>query len=119
MAPSIPTERDEQIRVVAWFARQYPHYRRLFWATPNGGSRHRIEAARMKMEGVQSGVPDLFLAVPTTHHHGLFIEMKRQKGGSVSATQREMIEALNDRGYLALVCRGADEAIAAIGEYLA
>jgi len=44
-----------------------------------------IEWARMasrsaKGQGMLSGVPDLFLPVPKNGFHGLFIEMKSEKG---------------------------------------
>lgn len=120
--PSVPLEHDEQARVVTW-ARWQPrpgggHIGDLLCAIPNGGSRHRIEAARLKAEGVKRGMPDLFLAIPCEGHHGLFIEMKRKKGGRVSDAQNVMIDRLNAEGYQTCVCYGADEAITAIKTYL-
>ena len=50
---------------------------------------------------------------------GLYIEMKRKKGGKESSEQKEWREYLISQGYKAVVCKGADEAIAAIKEYLA
>lgn len=107
--PAAPLEHDEQARVVTW-AKWQPR--------PNGGSRHRVEAARLKAEGVKRGMPDLFLAIPCEGHHGLFIEMKRKKGGRVSDAQNVMIDRLNAEGYQTCVCYGADEAITAIKTYL-
>ena len=51
------------------------------------------------------GVPDLF--VPAW---GLWIEMKRTKGGVVSVEQADWIEYLQGLGYAAVVCRVCDEA---------
>ena len=85
---------------------------------PNGGSRNRIEAHNLKLEGVKAGVPDICLPVPCGDYHGLYIELKRTKGGVVSDAQKEWIEMLNGRGYLAVVAKGANEAIKVISDYL-
>ena len=44
--------------------------------------------------------------------------MKRAVGGTVSQEQSEWIEYLNARGYKAVVCRGYQNAIETIGDYL-
>jgi hypothetical protein len=51
-------------------------------------------------------------------YHGLYIEMKRSKGGTVSPEQKVWISLLKQQGYEAIVCRGADEAKQAIESYL-
>ena len=51
-------------------------------------------------------------------YHGLFIEMKRQKGGKVSDAQKAWISALIDQGYLAVVCYGWKDAAELIEDYL-
>jgi len=110
----IPKERQEQIMLVQYLkARKIPHY-----AIPNGGSRNKIEAARMKAEGISAGVPDICIPVPNKHYHGLYIEMKRRKGGVVSEKQKKWIETLNNNGYLAVVCRGFEEARGVVEEYI-
>jgi hypothetical protein len=58
------------------------------------------------------------LPVARGGYHGLFIEMKRQKGGTVSPTQRDWIEYLLAQGYQAVVCRGFDAAREVIEQYL-
>ena len=72
----------------------------------------------LKATGATAGVPDLFLPVPTSQYHGLFIEMKRTKGGKVSPEQKEWLEYLNSAGYRAVVCKGFLEAKAVIESYL-
>ena len=62
-------------------------------------------------------MPDICIPVPNSKYHGLYIEMKRKKGGRVSQKQKEWIERLNRLGYLAVVCYGADEAIKVVEEY--
>ena len=78
----------------------------LLFAIPNGGKRDIRTAQSMKMEGVRAGVPDLFFAHPTKSAYGLFIEMKVVKGGSVSADQKKMIQALEEEGYCCKVTKG-------------
>lgn len=86
-----------------WFRRSYPDVR--IFAIPNGGARSPATAGRLKAEGVSAGVPDLF--VPAMN---LWIEMKRQKGGSVSAEQKDWAEYLRGLGYEVIVGRGFEDA---------
>ena len=116
----IPTEDEEQAAVFEWAdlsAGRWPELRLLFHI-PNGGLRNKVTAARMKMLGVKAGVPDLFLPVARGKWNGLFIEMKRRKGGKLSTLQVDWMEALGRQGYKTVVCLGADAAIAAIEDYL-
>ena len=103
-----PSEHLEQITLITWYRRTYKN--ELLVAIPNGGKRHIKTAVSMKLEGVSKGFPDLFLPVPNSKFHGLFIEMKRQKGGTVSKEQRAWLEYLNSVGYQATVCKGFLEA---------
>ena len=72
----------------------------------------------MKAEGMRSGVPDLFLPVARKGYHGMFIELKRRRGGVVSKDQQQWIDDLREQGYHAIVCRGFDEAKEQLTEYL-
>lgn len=117
---TIPDEHTEQVALFRWAAltsRRLPQLK-LLYAIPNGGHRHKAVAAKLKAEGVKSGVPDVFLPVPSGGFHGLYIEMKRRKGGTVSAEQKRWIEALGDQGYLVEVCKGWESAVAVIEDYL-
>ena len=100
-----------------WYAKQYPEVKLMFHI-PNGGSRNPIEGRHLKEQGVKAGVPDVFLPVARKGCHGLFIEMKRAKGGVLSQFQRDYIEALMKEGYSCAVCHGFDEAKRVIEEYL-
>lgn len=73
---------------------------------------------RLRLEGVCPGVPDLMIPTPSGKHHGLFVEMKRTKGGSVSKEQKDWIAYLQTQGYQAIVCRGFEEAKSGIECYL-
>ncbi len=90
----------------------------LLFAIPNGGFRDARTAGVMKMEGVRKGVPDLMFAYPSNNYHGMFIEMKKEVGGTVSKEQQEMLDLLDDQGYYCIVARGAKEAIQAFKEYV-
>uniref|UniRef100_A0AAU6VZX3 VRR-NUC domain protein n=1 Tax=Pseudomonas phage Pavpe01 TaxID=3138545 RepID=A0AAU6VZX3_9VIRU len=107
------------------------------YAVPNGGKRDPKTAAMLKAEGVRVGVPDVCLPVPVfadaggphyKHFHetqpfggvlvGLYIEMKKVKGGSLSDDQKERIDALRADGYAAVRCNGWLEARDVVVAYL-
>ncbi len=111
---SIPTEDQEQIKLVTWMTKQGIK----FYAIPNGGKRGMAEAIKFKRCGVISGVPDLCIPIPSGSYHGLYIELKRQKGGILSITQREWLSYLREKGYYAEVAHGFEEAKEIITHYL-
>lgn len=116
----ISTESEEQIALFDWAeaeSRRRPCLKLLFHI-PNGGKRNMATAVRLKREGVKAGVPDLLLPVPREGFHGLFIEIKRVKGGKTSEAQRWWLEQLKGMGYKAAVCRGWEEAAGMIADYL-
>lgn len=100
----IPTEHEEQRQLVSWFRKTYPDVR--IFAIPNGGLRGKTTAMKLKAEGVSPGVPDLF--VPAW---ALWIEMKRQKGGSVSLEQKDWHNYLVSIGHKILIAKGFDDAV--------
>lgn len=77
-----PREHDLQVACVRWFRFSYPKYRELLWAIPNGAvlKKGGHEWGKLKAEGAMAGVADLFLMLPSGEYHGLFIEMKTDKG---------------------------------------
>jgi hypothetical protein len=99
----IPSEDHEQMMLVQWFRRTYPEVR--IFSVPNGGHRHPAVAAKMKATGVVKGVPDLFIPA-----WGLWVEMKRSKGGSLSAEQKDWIAYLESVGFCCIVGKGAGHA---------
>ena len=121
--PKWPTEHAEQVTLVQWFERQYPKIGCLLVASMNGafigGGRGRFALiAKYKAAGMRNGFPDLFLPIPSGIYHGLFIEMKRTKGGTISPQQRDWLAYLSQAGYQAHCCAGFDEARACIVSYL-
>jgi hypothetical protein len=118
--PLPPTESAEQQALFQWAALQSGKYPELvlLYHVPNGGSRHKAEAGRLRAEGVKSGVPDLCLPVARAGYHGLYIELKRLKGGRTSANQEAWLERLEEQGYAVRLCKGWEAAARAILEYL-
>ena len=102
-ADRIPTEHEEQRELVRWFRQTWRGVR--IFAIPNGGARSLATAGRLKAEGVSSGVPDLF--IPAWR---LWVEMKRSKGGSLSAEQKDWRAYLESVDYWVIVGKGADDA---------
>lgn len=116
----IPTESKEQIDFIQWCKRNEAEHPELWliFAVPNGGKRNIRTAAVLKLEGVKAGVPDLFLACPRNGYHGLFIEMKRIKGGKTSQEQKTWLKALSGQGYKTGVAKGFEQAKTMIKLYL-
>lgn len=76
------------------------------------------EAKRMKATGYKRGFPDVFVYEPRGPFHGLAIELKKEKGGTVSKSQKEWQQALEKRGYHATVAKGYDMAVDVLERYL-
>lgn len=84
---------------------------------PNGGYRHSLEAKRFKSIGVKSGIPDVFVAIPTLSYAGLFIEFKSESG-EISKAQKDIIEQFIAVGYKVIVCYSPKEAIDGLKGYI-
>lgn len=122
---AVPSEHMEQVAVMRWAAMMTGRYPELalLYAVPNGARTSIGTARKLKAEGLKSGVPDLCLPVwraidHTSVWHGLYIELKRQRGGTVSPEQSAWHLALREQGYRVEVCKGAEAAIATITVYL-
>lgn len=119
-AKSIDREGLEQAALMTEIALRYPAAAKLIYHVPNGGHRHKLVAIKLKEQGVKAGVPDLVLPMARGGHFGLYIEFKAKPpfDAAVSPSQDAYIQALLDQGYLAIVCRGAIDALEAIRAYL-
>lgn len=115
------SEDSEQIALFIWCQQNletYPDLRLLF-AIPNGmHTPNKRAAGRMRAMGMKRGVPDVFLPVKRGEFSGLFIEMKKIKGGKTSDEQSEWIDDLKAQGYGAIVCKGFEAARDVLIEYL-
>lgn len=110
-------EHNIQAACVRWFNLQWPEYRGLLFAVPNGGARSKATAGKLKAEGVVAGVSDLILLVPKQWAFALCIEMKTAKGRQ-SPEQKEWQSKVESHGYRYAVCRSLDEFMAVVNGYL-
>jgi hypothetical protein len=97
------SEHLEQVRFVSWLRKNYPEHK--VFAIPNGGKRGKMEAGRLKAEGVLAGVHDLH--IPSLK---LWIEMKKDSKGRVSKEQREWGAYVESIGQHWFVGNGFDDA---------
>lgn len=121
------TEAHLQITFVQYVGVRYsndPTFdERLLYHPPNGmylgnsAARFR-HIAKFRAMGMRDGVSDIHYDQPRGKYSKLAIELKREKGGVVSAAQAAYIEALTQAGGYAVVCRGYDAAVAAFDFYM-
>lgn len=123
------SEHTDQAALFQWAAyntAMYPQLE-LLYAIPNGaglnhqvskaGRRYSPEAAKLKAEGLKSGVPDVALPVARGPYHGLYIELKYGKN-TTSPQQNKWIEALRSQDYRVVIAYGWEAAAQTILEYL-
>lgn len=117
----VPTESVEQQTLFRWAKLYEPLHPelKLMYHVPNEGKRNYTNARRLVAEGLKSGVPDICLPVARGGYHGLYIELKRLRGGKLSDNQRDWLGALRDEGYMATMCKGWEAASEVILRYLA
>lgn len=106
-----------QSACITWFRLQYPHLRMLLFAVPNGGSRNKIEAAKLKATGVTPGVADLIFLLPRQGFNNLLIEMKTPTG-TQSPDQKDWQKVAESAGSKYVVCRTVDDFMQTINQYL-
>ncbi len=116
-----------QIACATYLRAQYPNV--VWFHSPNGGSRNRIEAAKLKQMGVRPGVSDIVILEPWYEEiikpgtgicqwkHGLVVELKA-KGGKLQDTQASFIMDVQARGFMAAVCWNFDAFKALVDNYL-
>lgn len=113
------TEDSLQQHCMTYLRMQYP--KALAFHVPNGGSRNKIEAAKMKGMGVMPGVSDIIIMEPREYQGfkpcGLIIELKA-KGGTLKDTQASFITEVQARGYMAAVCWNFDAFKNLVDKYL-
>jgi hypothetical protein len=79
----------------------------VWWHTPNGGKRNRIEAAIMKGLGVRAGVSDLI----AVHDGRAFALELKAEGGRPTEAQLQFIDDFRAAGGHAAVAVGLDQAL--------
>lgn len=73
--------------------------------------------AIFKRKGIKAGVSDYFIMRPMPPYSGLIIELKVHNG-KLSKEQSKFLFDMNEEGYLARCCFGANQAIDLICSYL-
>lgn len=119
MRYAMRSEDTEQINVVSWASWNVNRYPELKWLhhVPNGGSRNKQEAVKLKQMGVKAGVSDLCLPYPKGMYCGLYIEMKFGNNRQQD-TQKEFLADMAVAGHFVATCYSAEEAIKVLEEYL-
>lgn len=97
------SEHVEQREFVSWFRKTYRPVR--IFAIPNGGKRGKVEAMRLKVEGVSAGVPDLYIP-----EWRLWVEMKKESGGKLSPVQKDWKVYLDSIGDAWILGEGFEDA---------
>ena len=67
--------------------------------------------------GVRPGVSDLFLAYPNAFYHGLWLELKSEKG-KLSDSQSNWLLLMKGVGYATYISYRIDDSIEIINNYI-
>lgn len=110
------TEQETVIQWARYCSGKWPELK-LLHHIPNGGSRNKKEAVKLKRMGVRAGVADLFLPVSRSGYHGLYIEMKYEDGRLLKS-QKEFLTAVSEQQYCCVVCYSAADAIEVLEKYM-
>lgn len=115
-----PYEYDEQVSIfrrAQLYSRQYPEL--IFLNGSLNGVRLTIgQAVKAKAAGMKKGYPDLFFPIRRGGYSGLFVELKRIKGGHIEPEQKVWANMLISQGYRHEFCEGAEAAWKVITDYL-
>lgn len=101
-------EYDIQCCIVRWMANEFPG---ILFTISLGGVRLPMGlAVKAKKAGYQKGTPDIQIFEPRGKYHGLFVEVKTDKGKpDEEGNQERYIDELNKRGYCATFGYGEKE----------
>lgn len=115
----VPTEAQEAVCLKKW-SDLHPIAKEFLFHIPNGGSRNKIEARNLKLQGTKSGVSDYFFAYPSSGKYGLWLELKRKdkKLSKVSKNQNEWLRKMKEQNYDCFVAYGWEDACKKIISYL-
>lgn len=109
--PAAKRQRPEQILQARIVARLQRDFDCAPFAVPNGGTRGRIEAVRLKESGVVAGHPDVI--VYGRESRLVLLEVKAE-GGSLNAAQRRVLPDLEERGFKVAVVDTVEGAVEAL-----
>lgn len=116
---AVRSEDTEQINVMEWARWNVNKYPELKWLhhIPNGGSRNKREAVKLKQMGVKAGVSDICLPYPKGVYCGLYIEMKFGNNRKTEE-QKQFLQDMEEAGHFVATCYSAEDAVKVIEEYL-
>jgi hypothetical protein len=110
----MPTEAEEQEWLFEWLRlKGIPSYH-----VPNESLRSDAYRAILYRRGLEPGIADICIPRANKRHHGLYIELKRVKGGRLSPAQAEWGRILIAEGYYWAVCKGWLAASVLVEQYL-
>lgn len=130
--PYVPKISEDQLQKQVAFYMDHKHPG-VWCHIPNGGSRHLLEAVKLKAMGVKPGFPDIMIFVPKmqwselngnkvgspeTLGFGFFVELKVGKN-KCSDKQLEVQKMLKDNGWMGTTCWNFEDSIKAIEDYFA
>ncbi|WP_443191387.1 VRR-NUC domain-containing protein [Pseudomonas indica] len=120
-AKPVDFEGNEQIALFRWLQVRHPEAFKLAYHVPNGGHRVKAVAAKLKAQGVKAGVSDVCLPMARGGYFGLYLEFKATPphDAVISPSQLAFQIAVEQQGYMAVVCRGLDEAMRVLDGYMA
>lgn len=104
------------VQEMRWLTPRYPALK-LAFAIPNGGHRNPITGAKLKAEGVRTGMPDWCLPVPSGKWSGLWIEFKRTIT-ALRGDQASVVSLLRMYGHYVEVCDDPEAARKLVCRYL-
>lgn len=108
-----PSEHKIQVALLDYL--MFAGRKDLYWfAIPNQSNRHIQNAAKMKAEGVRSGIPDLCFLLE--QGRVAWLEMKTQVG-RLSDTQKAFRDRALALGHYWAMARSVDEAIPHLTEW--
>lgn len=104
--------------IFMWFNNNYclKHHnpRCIIFSVPNGGTRNKMEAIKLKSTGMKAGVSDLIVILP---NKVLFVEVKTETGRQ-SDKQIEFEKTITDLGYSYILVRSLEEFKTVVSEFL-
>lgn len=120
----IPSENQEQRALVKWI-RMQRIYGDLLIKLNNEGKRTVQQGYHLKLMGMLPGASDLFLAYPTTQHHGLWLEVKQNRRYTPSEmakpswlAQQRFLNRMVSVGFSGHFCYGWEHGKRLIESYL-
>lgn len=123
---SVPLEDDECKIFHKWLSIEGIPHCHVANESRSSAKNAMIRGAKLKSMGQAKGVWDYEIFLPiagitgyTDAYQEIRIEMKRQKGGTVSQEQKDWQKIYEKAGIPCKVCKGADEAIKFVKQQIA